>query len=99
MSRRRLLRALGLVVAFAGLIPAGANAAANDKKTITYRWTDDQGIVHYGDSIPPQYAEKEHSVMNKQGVEVARTAAQMTPEQLAAEAKTHDAVLKQQQHD
>lgn len=100
MARRGLLTALGLMVAFVGLVPpTGANAAAPGKSTTTYRWTDDQGIVHYGDSIPPQYAEKEHAVINKQGVEVAHTAAQMTPEQLAAEAKTHDAVLKQQQHD
>ena len=66
---------------------------------MAYRWVDEQGVVHYGDSIPPQYAEKEHAVLNNQGVEVGHTDAQKTPEQLAIEAKEHEALVKQQQHD
>jgi hypothetical protein len=55
--------------------------------------------VHYGDSIPPQYAEKEHKLLNNQGVEVGHTEAQKTPEELAVEARAHDVLVKQQQHD
>ncbi len=32
-------------------------AARADSQT-TYKWVDDQGVTHYGDSIPPQYAQK-----------------------------------------
>jgi hypothetical protein len=50
-----------------------------------YEWKDDQGITHYGDRIPPEYATQEHRVINGQGIEVERTEAQKTPEQLADE--------------
>ena len=85
--------ALGLVFGFAGLLSGGAAAGT------TYKWVDEQGVVHYGDSIPPQYAEKEHQVLNNQGVEVGRTEAQQTPEEIAAAARAHELLVKQQQHD
>lgn len=98
MSTRAPRMALGLLLALAGL-GAWQGAAADSKNTSVYRWVDDQGVVHYGDSIPPQYAEKEHALLNKQGVEVGHTDAQKTPEQLAIEAREHVENLKQQQHD
>jgi hypothetical protein len=99
MSTRAPRMALGLIIGLAGLLPAGADAASSDKKTTAYRWVDEQGVVHYGDSIPPQYAEKEHAMLNNQGVEVGHSDAQKTPEQLAIEAKDREATRKQQQHD
>jgi hypothetical protein len=97
MSTRGPRMALGLVLGLIGL-SAGGMAAGTTGAT-TYKWVDEQGIVHYGDSIPPQYAEKEHQLLNKQGVEVGHTEAQKTPEQLAIEAGAHDVLVKQQQHD
>jgi hypothetical protein len=85
--------ALGLMLGLVGLL-SGSMAAGT-----TYKWVDEQGIVHYGDSIPPQYAEKEHKLLNNQGVEVGHTDAQKTPEELATEARAHDVLVKQQQHD
>ena len=90
--------ALGLVLGLAGVLTGGPAAGTTSSAT-TYKWVDEQGIVHYGDSIPPQYAEKEHKLLNNQGVEVGHTDAQKTPEELAAEARAHEAVVKQQQHD
>ncbi len=34
------------------------------------KWKDDKGVTHYGDKIPPQYVNRENSVMNRQGVTV-----------------------------
>src|SRR5262249_15449596 len=51
------------------------------------------------DSIPAQYAKKESSVLNRQGVEVNRIEAQKTPEQLAQDAREKDAYIRQKQHD
>lgn len=34
-----------------------------------YKWVDDQGVTHYGEVIPPQYADKERVQINK-GLEV-----------------------------
>jgi len=94
MSMRVSRSGLGLIAAVAGLTLAWTAAGET-----TYKWTDDQGVVHYGDSIPPQYAEKAHETLNAQGVAIRHADAQKSPEELAAEARDHEAVLKQQQHD
>jgi hypothetical protein len=88
---------LGMLVAFIGWVPVAL--AATTGNTVTYKWTDDQGIVHYGDSVPPQYAQKERSVLNARGVEVRKLDAQKSPEQLAAEARVQGDAVKQKQHD
>src|SRR5690606_31400143 len=33
-----------------------------------FKWTDENGVVHYGDRIPPQYANQDRSVLNNQGI-------------------------------
>jgi Domain of unknown function (DUF4124) len=99
MSGRLPLVSLGMLLAFAGLAPVAANAGPGADKGITYRWTDEQGVVHYGDRIPPQYAQKERAVLNSQGVEVRRLDAQKTAEQAAAEARSQQGASRQKQHD
>jgi hypothetical protein len=81
MCRNRLLSTSVLIAA--ALLAAGAWGAGSDHKV--YKWVDDQGVTHYGDQIPPEYAARAHGVVNNQGVEVEHTDAQKTPEQLAAE--------------
>lgn len=73
--------------------------SAGNSNGVAYRWVDENGVVHYGDRLPPQYAKKESSILNKQGVEVGRTEAQRSPEQIAEDQKRADAVLRQKQHD
>ena len=97
MSVRLRPGGLGMLVAFVGWVPVAL--AATTGNTVTYKWTDDQGIVHYGDSVPPQYAQKERSVLNARGVEMRKLDAQKSPEQLAAEARAQGDVMKQKQHD
>lgn len=50
-----------------------------------YRWVDKQGIVHYGDSIPAEYAELERQVVNEHGITVDVMQAKKTEEELAEE--------------
>jgi hypothetical protein len=52
-----------------------------------YKWVDEQGVTHFGDRIPPEYASQEQHIVNSQGVETERIEAQRTPEQMAAEEK------------
>jgi hypothetical protein len=102
MSVRFRPGVLGVLIAFAGWAPvalAANNPGSSGKGGITYRWTDEQGVVHYGDSVPPQYAQKERSILNSQGVEVRTLDAQKSPEQLAAAARAQQDILKQRQHD
>ncbi len=101
MSGPLPLLSLGMLLAFAGLAPVTASAGPSHStdKGVAYRWTDEQGVVHYGDRIPPQYAQKERTVLNSQGVEVRKLDAQMSPEQAAAQARIQQAELRQKQHD
>jgi hypothetical protein len=61
-----------------------AGAGASSGRTL-YKWVDEQGVTHYGDHIPPEYAAQEKQVINSQGVEISRLEAQKSPEALAAE--------------
>jgi|SRR5579863_8351341 len=78
---------------------AGSAAAQSDKPGITYRWVDEHGVVHYGDSIPPKYARDSRQILNSEGVEIGRVDAQKTPAQLAAEAHARARRVAQMQHD
>ncbi|HEY6484100.1 MAG TPA: DUF4124 domain-containing protein [Steroidobacteraceae bacterium] len=100
MSGKGPFVALVLLFAFIGYAPGADAANSSSKGTgITYRWVDEQGVVHYGDRIPPQYAQKEQTVLNNQGVEVRRLDAQKSPQQLAAAALAQEATVRQKQHD
>src|SRR6202051_1738066 len=66
------------------LASPGFAAGATNGRTL-YKWIDEQGVIHYGDHIPPEYAGQEQHVMNSQGVEINRLEAQKSPEALAAE--------------
>lgn len=35
-----------------------------------FRWVDDQGVVHYGDRVPPEFADRDRDLLNTQGVAV-----------------------------
>ena len=59
---------------------------AQSEKTKLYRWVDKNGQVHYGDSVPPEYAEQDRDILNRQGVPVGREEGLITPEEAAAKA-------------
>ncbi len=99
MSGRLPQIVLGMLAAFPGLTTVTANAGNSNDKGVAYRWTDEQGVVHYGDRIPPQYAQKERSVLNSQGVEVRKLDAQRTAEQLAAQERVEQGAVRLKQHD
>lgn len=75
------------------------NVLAQNKGPVSYRWVDENGVVHYGDRVPPQYATRESALLNSQGVVVGRTEAQKSPEQIAEEERLHQEVMRQKQHD
>ena len=91
---------------FAALLALGCSAIAaapstptRSQKGIAYRWVDENGEVHYGDHVPPQYADKDRALLNGQGVEVGHIEGERTPEQLKVEQTARAAALAQKQHD
>ena len=49
-----------------------------------YKWVDENGQVHYGDKIPPEYANQDREVLNKQGLSVGREEGAETAEEARA---------------
>ena len=96
---RSALLAASLLAAGAALAAPSNKPSSSGTHTTMYRWVDDQGVVHFGDQIPPQYAGKEREVLNAQGVPVKHYDGQRSPEQAAAEARDRAEVIKQKQHD
>lgn len=37
-----------------------------------YRWVDDEGKVHFGRTLPPEYADKPYQILNQDGVVIER---------------------------
>jgi hypothetical protein len=81
----RLKTAAWMLCAATVLALSGFAASVANNGRVVYKWVDEQGVTHYGDHIPPEYAAQEQHVINSQGVEINRLEAQKTPEQLAAD--------------
>lgn len=93
-----LIRPAGLIaalaiaaVAAAPLVTRGATtqrpktASSKTDTTKTYKWVDKDGVVHFGDQVPPEYAGTNRQVLNEAGVAVSSEDGAKTPEQIAAE--------------
>jgi len=94
-SSKVLLSAVMLAL-IAGAGVAGVAGAQSDKQKKLYRWVDKNGQVHYGDSVPAEYAEQDREVLNRQGVAVGREEGTITPEEAAAKAAADKAARDEQ---
>jgi hypothetical protein len=83
-ARTRVAATLLVAGLLAGGIALAATNATSSKQV--FKWTDENGVVHYGDAVPPQYANQEQTLLNSQGVPVGTIPGRRTPEQLAADA-------------
>ena len=71
------------------VIPICSTAAQNKTQKM-YRWVDADGAVHYGDSVPAEYAELERQIVNDHGITVDVLRAKMTAEEIAEEKRQED---------
>lgn len=71
-----------------GLLAGVADAQSGGKKL--YRWVDKDGQVHYGDTIPPEYANQDREILNQRGVAIGREQGEVTAE----EARTQEAAAR-----
>jgi hypothetical protein len=70
-----------------------------------YKWVDDNGTTHYGETVPPEYANKDRVQLNQSG-RVVKSEEVVTPERRHVkeleDAKKRDddkAALEQKRHD
>jgi hypothetical protein len=97
---KRPLQPLWIAVSMMAMCGAAyAAPPSSSKQGVAYRWVDDQGVVHYGDHVPPEYTSRERDILNGRGVEVGHLDAQKSAEQIAADERAHAALSKQKEHD
>ena len=92
----KLLLCVALVTGITFSLPVAAKL---------YKWVDDKGTTHYGETIPPEYADKDRLELNPAG-RVIKNEEVVTPERRRAkeleDAKKRDdenVVLEQRRHD
>jgi len=61
MNARNLLLLAAMLAFTAVAVPLDAAAKV-------YRWVDENGVVHFGDAIPPEYSKEQHEVLDQRGV-------------------------------
>jgi len=94
-----------LATVLCGLLAAsGAHAAKSVKAPSsttakTYKWVDENGITHYGDTVPQEYSQREQQVLNSQGVEVQKRQAEMSASEAASYAAKQKEEALRRQHD
>ncbi|MGC2164569.1 MAG: DUF4124 domain-containing protein [Gallionella sp.] len=81
-SRILIVLLLGLVLS----LPATAKL---------YKWVDDKGVTHYGETIPPEYANKDRKVLGKSG-QVTETIAVQTREEREANREEEEKKLAEE---
>jgi hypothetical protein len=73
-----------LAIGLAAAAPPPSSGSSNNGRVL-YKWVDKDGVTHYGDRVPPEYASQEQHVLNSRGYEINHTDAQKSAEQAAAE--------------
>jgi hypothetical protein len=77
------LRSLGaiLLLLAAVALPSASNAQRQQR---LYKWVDENGVTHYDDKVPPEYANRDRELLNDQGVTVGSEQGEITAEERAA---------------
>ena len=68
-----------------GILALAAAAGAAGREGTVYRWVDDEGIVHFDDSVPPEYRDQNKDILTFEGIKVGTIRGRRTAEELEAE--------------
>ena len=92
---------MAISVAAADQKPKRSKGSSSPKSSsaTTYKWVDENGVTHYGDSVPAQYSQREQTVLNAQGVVTEKRLAEMSPAEAAAYAAKQKEETRRKQHD
>lgn len=77
-----------------GIFLLGSLGAFADEAKV-YKWVDEHGVTHYGDSIPAKYAELPKEVLNEHGITVDNLEGKKSAEQIEAERVAEERRLAQ----
>jgi hypothetical protein len=71
LPSRRIRNTVAILIASMLMASNVSVSLAADSKKIL-KWVDDKGVTHYGDSIPSQYADRDNSEINSQGITIRK---------------------------
>jgi len=60
------MRARELILLSVAAVAVAAWASPAEAQRV-YRWVDENGVVHFGDAIPPEYSKERHEVLDSRG--------------------------------
>lgn len=83
-------------IVFASFLLSVMSLALPASAQTLYKWVDENGVVHYGDSVPPEFADNEKEIVNKEGVTVDRLRGKMTEEELAEQRRMEEQRLQEE---
>lgn len=67
----------------------------------TYRWKDKNGEIHYGEAVPPEYADQPYDVINSQGIVIEHvedpTERIVSPEEMKPEKKERAPLISEEE--
>jgi hypothetical protein len=98
MRKATSFHCVALAIACLATAAHAQNAGSSPTKT-TYKWVDDKGVIHYGDSVPAEYSQREQRELNSQGVEIRRRQAEMSQAEAAAFAAKQKQENERRNHD
>lgn len=84
------------VICIAACLLLPLAVGAQQRSAPKYSWLDDEGIRHYGDHIPAEYADKPKQVVNDYGVTIGHIEGRKTPEQIEAERVAKELAMQQE---
>ena len=82
------MRRIALAITVLTILPLSALAQQG-----IYRWVDSDGQIHYGDSVPPEYADEPKQLVDEHAIPRREIAGKKTAEQIAAEKAAEEAAL------
>ena len=100
------MRTVGAIVLVVAAIALPSIGSAQRSQPKQYKYTDENGHVHYSDTVPPEHADRDRVLLNDQGVEIGTEEGEITEaeraildEREAAEAADRKAKEEIARHD
>lgn len=85
MGHDAFKKCINIMLCTISILFCQASNADNNGRIV--KWKDEKGVTHYGDKIPPQYSNRENSLINKQGITVQQNKIGTYQDQAAEQAK------------
>jgi hypothetical protein len=84
-----------LIAAF--VLPSDSSAQARQENRKLYSWKDADGVMHYSETVPPEFANVDREILNQHGVRVGSEEGEITAEERAEQERLKAIADREQQ--